>query len=114
MKLGDYELLIENNPIEKRTTLLHKAPEAFTERELKSDVWSFGITMYELAKGKNPFEYVKWYNVEAVVCGNDPPSLSSEKWSADFVDFVSKCLVKDVKERPSVDELMNVSDGNSD
>ena len=114
MKLGDYELLIENNSIEKRSTVLHKAPEAFTERELKSDVWSFGITMYELVEGKNPFEDVMSNKVKAAICDKDPPSLSSDKWSADFVDFVSKCLVKDVKERPSVDALMNVSDGDSD
>ena len=37
------------------------------------------------------------------------PSLSSSKWSAAFVDFVGKCLVKDVKERWSVKELMEVS-----
>ena len=39
----------------------------------------------------------------------EPPSLSSEKWSAAFVDFVNKCLVKDVNERWSVEQLMNVS-----
>ena len=114
MKLGDYELLIENNSIEKRSTVLHKAPEAFTERELKSDVWSFGITMYELAEGKNPFEDIESNKVKAAICDNEPPSFSSEKWSADFMDFVSKCLVKNVKERPSVSELMNVSDYDSD
>ena len=37
------------------------------------------------------------------------PSLSSSEWSAEFVDFVSKCLVKDVKERWNVDQLMDVS-----
>ena len=39
----------------------------------------------------------------------EPPSLSSEKWSAAFVDFVNKCLVRDVNERWSVEQLMNVS-----
>ena len=38
-----------------------------------------------------------------------PPTLSSSKWSAEFVDFVSKCLVEDVSKRWSVSELMNVS-----
>ena len=37
------------------------------------------------------------------------PSLSSSQWSSDLVDFVSKCLVKDVNERASVDELLKVS-----
>ena len=39
---------------------------------------------------------------------DEPPSLSS-KWSPELVDFVSKCLVKDVKERWSVEQLMDVS-----
>ena len=39
---------------------------------------------------------------------DEPPSLSS-KWSSEFVDFVSKCLVKDVQERWSVKQLMDVS-----
>lgn len=39
---------------------------------------------------------------------DEPPSLSS-KWSPELVDFVSKCLKKDVKERWSVEQLMDVS-----
>ena len=114
MKLGDYGLQVADISNVKGRTILYNAPEAFTERELKSDVWSFGITMYELAEGKNPFEDIESNKVKAAICDNDPPSLSNEKWSADFVDFVSKCLAKDVNERPSVNELMNVSDYDSD
>ena len=44
-----------------------------------------------------------------IVCDGDPPSLSSSRWSAAFVDFVKQCLVKDVKKRASVEELMEVS-----
>ena len=36
------------------------------------------------------------------------PSLSSSEWSSDLVDFVKKCLVKDVKKRASVEDLMEV------
>ena len=87
------------------------APEVYAgQTELKSDVWSLGISMIELAEGKNPYSgcstdaLMMWS-----VCCNDPPSLDAEKWSAEFVDFVNKCLVKDVKERWSVSELMDVS-----
>ena len=100
---------------EKRTTLLHNAPEVIEgRRELKSDVWSFGITLFELAEGENTFEDTDWDKVKDAICRDEPPSLSSKNWSADFVDFVSKCLMKDAKERPSVGELMNVSDSDSD
>ena len=37
-----------------------------------------------------------------------PPSLSSSGWSSDLVDFVKKCLVKDVKKRASVEDLLKV------
>ena len=43
------------------------------------------------------------------VCLEPAPTLSSSKWSDEFVDFVSKCLVKDVNERWSVKELMEVN-----
>ena len=112
MKLGDYGLLTAANAkSEKRATTLHKAPERFTKaRELKSDVWSLGVTLIELAEEKNPYERVELETIEDYVNNNDPPSLSSEKWSAECVDFVAKCLVKDVKERWSVKQLMEVRD----
>lgn len=38
----------------------------------------------------------------------EPPKLSSDDWSKDFVDFVAKCLTKEVGERPSAKQLMDV------
>ena len=43
------------------------------------------------------------------VCTEPAPTLSSSKWSDEFVDFVSKCLVKDVNERWSVNQLIKAS-----
>ena len=85
------------------------APEVYYDgAELKSDVWSLGISLIELAEGKNPFAGCTALKVMRLVCDGQSPSLSSSKWSPEFVDFVSKCLVKDVKERWSVSELMEV------
>ena len=94
----------------KESTLWHSAPEVFKgKRELKSDVWSLGITLIELAEGKNPFNGLCWSEIQKWLCDRDPPSLSSEKWSAECVGFVEKCLTVDVKERWSVEQLMEVS-----
>ena len=37
-----------------------------------------------------------------------PPSLSGSGFSSDLVDFVKRCLVKDVSDRASVEELLKV------
>ena len=99
--------LMRNNRYGK---LWYMAPEEYVGRtELKSDVWSLGITLIELAEGQNPFAGCTALKVMKLVCDSQLPSLSSLKWSAEFVDFVNKCLVRDVKERWSVEQLMEVS-----
>ena len=36
------------------------------------------------------------------------PHLTSSGWSQDLIDFLRKCLVKDMNKRASVDELLEV------
>lgn len=37
-------------------TVFYMAPEVFDgEMELKSDIWSLGVSLVELAEGKNPY-----------------------------------------------------------
>ena len=87
----------------------YMAPEVFEGRRgKKSDVWSLGITLIEMATGENPFADCTSAQVMKTVYLGDPPSLSGEKWSGEFVDFVGKCLVKDVEKRWDASELMNV------
>ena len=86
-------------------TIQYMAPEVLDEKtELKSDVWSLGVTLAELAEGKNPLEGCSI----AMLKRGSVPSLSPEKGSGRFRSFLSECLVKDVKERASVSELMRV------
>ena len=86
------------------------APEVFDGKtQLKSDIWSLGISLIEMAEGTHPYaKCTSFAEVTKAVCFNDPPSLSSSTWSSDFVEFISKCLVKDVNERWSVIQLMDV------
>ncbi|KAM7456280.1 hypothetical protein BLSTO_02958 [Blastocystis sp. subtype 1] len=112
IKLGDFGLAVQlEHSCSKRSTQCgtswYMAPEVYDEATvLKSDVWSLGITLIELAERQNPYVGCTSAAVMKAILLSEPPSLSSSKWSAAFVDFVNKCLVKDVKERWSVSELM--------
>ena len=115
IQLGDFGLAVQlDNSKSVRSTFCgtsgYMAPEVYNgAAEAKSDVWALGISLIELAEGKNPFAGLKSSAVimNKVLTG-PPPSLSPSKWSERFVDFVGKCLMKEAKERWSVTELMNV------
>ena len=119
--MGDFglaEQLNHSNSVRSGVigTLRYVAPEVFNGKTvMKSDVWSLGISLIEMAEGKNPYQsYTEMASIMGAVCNNNPPSLTSSVWSDAFVGFVKRCLVKDVNERASVKELMEVSGGESE
>ena len=115
IKLGDFGLAVQlEHSCSKRNTVCgtswYMGPEVYGSGAcLKSDVWSLGISIIEMAENKNPFADCTSYQVMKKVCFGEPPCLTSSGWSGDLVKFVSKCLVKDVNERASVDDLLEVS-----
>lgn len=76
---------------------------------MKSDVWSLGMSVIEMADGRNPFVRMTSLEFIGEVLNKPPPSFSSSGWSLDLMDFVNRCLVKNVNERASVEELLKVN-----
>ena len=115
MKLSDFVLSKQCNAGDfddgsMYDALLHQAPEVFKDGiELKSDVWSLGMSMIEMVGSRNPYVGLTSTGFKKELLNKRPPSLSSSGWSDDLVDFVKRCLVKDVNERASVDDLLKVS-----
>uniref|UniRef100_A0A0N5B0U7 mitogen-activated protein kinase kinase n=1 Tax=Syphacia muris TaxID=451379 RepID=A0A0N5B0U7_9BILA len=90
----------------------YMAPERLQSSDpydVRSDVWSLGITLFEVATGK--FPYSTWENpfeqLQEVVNGN-PPVMKADRYSPQFVTFVNSCLIKERKERPKYKDLMQL------
>ncbi|XP_071442274.1 dual specificity mitogen-activated protein kinase kinase 4-like isoform X3 [Hetaerina americana] len=86
-------------------------PQRARGYDVRSDVWSLGITLMEVATGH--FPYPKWNSVfeqlYQVVQG-DPPRLSpyenGNTFTREFVNFVNTCLIKDETQRPKYNKLL--------
>uniref|UniRef100_A0A8C9V1K8 mitogen-activated protein kinase kinase n=1 Tax=Scleropages formosus TaxID=113540 RepID=A0A8C9V1K8_SCLFO len=74
---------------------------------VKSDVWSLGITLVELSMLRFPYESwgTPFQQLKQVVV-EPSPALPSDRFSADFVAFAAHCLKKDPRERLGYLELM--------
>ncbi|XP_041102994.1 myosin-IIIa-like [Polyodon spathula] len=90
------------------------APEVIAcEQQLDStydsrcDVWSLGITAIELGDGDPPLADLHPMRALFKIPRNPPSTLHQpELWSADFNDFICKCLIKDFEQRPNVLDLL--------
>ncbi|KAF6095256.1 mitogen-activated protein kinase kinase 3 [Phyllostomus discolor] len=74
---------------------------------VKSDVWSLGITMIEMAILR--FPYGSWgtpFQQLKQVVEEPSPQLPADRFSPEFVDFTAQCLRKNPAERMSYLELM--------
>src|SRR3990167_6933895 len=87
------------------------APELIMTEAYHSevDIWSLGITAIEMAEKKPPFFDLPVMRALFVIATgtHDPPSLTEKaKWSSEFHDFISHCLVKNPKEIATASQLL--------
>lgn len=73
---------------------------------IKSDVWSLGISLIEIATGE--FPYARWstpFSQIRQVVVEDSPKLPSGIFTDNFEEFVHSCLIKDVTLRADYKKL---------
>ncbi|VDP21200.1 unnamed protein product [Onchocerca flexuosa] len=80
--------------------------------DIRSDVWSLGITLQEVALGVFPYprfnENELFVQLQQVVYGDAPIMCPSDVYSIRTVQFINSCLVKETEARPNYAMLMEM------
>ncbi|KAG5451242.1 serine threonine kinase 10, partial [Clonorchis sinensis] len=120
VKLADFGVsAFLANEKQKRDTFIGSpywmAPEVIACEALKespynwkADVWSFGITLIELAQMRPPYNDINPTRVLLKITKSDPPTLAKPRfWSTEFSDLLARCLQKDPNKRAECSELLS-------
>lgn len=76
--------------------------------DTRSDIWSFGITLIEMAQMEPPHSNVSPMRVLIKVQKSAPPALDNPAcWSIFFNDFLAQCLVKNPAERKTAMQILS-------
>ena len=93
---------------------LYMAPERIdvdtkTKYSTKSDTWSFGISMIEIAIGKFPYEKATdLFKLQKQILEGEAPSLPDDgRFSSLFRSFVHRAVTKNVANRPRPSQLID-------
>lgn len=113
-KLADFGVAGQlSDTMAKRNTVIGTpfwmAPEVIEEigYDCVADIWSLGITALEMAEGKPPYGDIHPMRAIFMIPQKPPPSFRDpDKWSTEFIDFVSLCLVKNPADRANASDLL--------
>ena len=74
---------------------------------IASDIWSLGVSCYEIANERNPYFMCKnLLQVEQAVIAGPEPRLNKDR-SDEFREFMGFCLKKEPHERKTCAELLD-------
>lgn len=97
----------------KRTTMAGTpywmAPEVIRTGDSynsKADIWSLGITIYEIATGNPPYcdKDASW--AMQLISKQTPPRLEGREYSLALKECIALCLDENPEERPSAEDLL--------
>jgi len=112
LKIADFGTSAEGSA---RTTVIGTfmwmAPETIDARghDSKADIWSFGITLIEMAELYPPYWHLRTQprQVAQAILRESSPSLKKPaSWSPEFVQVTNLCLLKDPARRPAAFALL--------
>ncbi|KAK8899122.1 hypothetical protein M9Y10_001423 [Tritrichomonas musculus] len=72
-----------------------------------SDVYAFGIIVYQILTGKLPFGYAKSYELYQKVIEKERPDFASSQISESFKNLIQICCEDDVSKRPSFEQIVS-------
>ncbi|CAL2050105.1 unnamed protein product [Caenorhabditis brenneri] len=77
---------------------------------IKSDIWSLGITIYELATLTFPYPSgLSEFMLSAHINSSPPPRLKKGEFTDDLVQFVEKLLQKNKDDRPNLNGVQDLA-----
>jgi serine/threonine protein kinase len=94
----------------KSLTPSYAAPEKFSGKlHKRSDIFSLGVMMYELATGKLPTHNDQYSIGELLLKGHDIPKLDEVNLSGRFKELIERCLHPDHRSRPETADIINLT-----
>jgi eukaryotic-like serine/threonine-protein kinase len=81
-------------------TLHYMSPEMLNSgsADARSDLWSFGVVLYEMVAGRRPFTGETKFGITSAIL-RDPPERLSSRVSSPLERLIFRCLEKDPKRR---------------
>lgn len=100
----------QSNRKMEQGAIAYMAPERFLSEPLTvmaSDIWSLGVSIYELVTGELPF---MGYGGGMLNAGAEIPSLEGSAFSENLNYVMRRCLSKDPWDRPTAEQLVKYSE----
>lgn len=112
-KLGDFGVSkVLRSTVDLAATQIgtpyYMSPEIMTNQRYnsKTDIWSLGVILYEMATQKMPFQGGSMKQLCNAIM-HASPAMPSSNYSSDLRHLISDLLIKDPKKRPGINNILN-------